>query len=361
MESFYAVIIAGGGGTRLWPLSRTDSPKQLLPLLNSKSMFVTSVERLAPLFTPDRIYVVAGRNHMEILQSEETQIPSENFVAEPYGRDTAPAIGLALATIAKRDPQATIAILSADHHIGKPELFRDVLESAYHIAQKEHIVTLGISPSYPAIGFGYIRQGRLLGESKGFNYYVSEAFTEKPDVVRATQFISSGRYSWNSGMFIWRADRALEEFAKQNKALYEALKRIQDHIDEDDYETELDLIWEEMPKISIDFAIMEGAKDIVVIPIDIGWSDVGSWASLYDVLQQDRFGNCAKGDAVDKRVILDTTGSLVYSDRLTVLIGLKDIIIVDTDDAILVCHKDRAQDVKQVVNYLKQNGNKEYL
>ncbi len=361
MEHYYALIAAGGHGTRLWPLSRARLPKQMLPLIDNHSMFRTSVERIQTLFRPENIFVVTGREHASDLQGEVPQIPSENFILEPYAKNTAPALALALTYIHQRDPAATFAILTADHHISQSEKFCRVLEAAWQVAQEDKIVTIGITPTSPATGFGYIQQGEIIRQVNDFTVYQSRRFTEKPDIVRATHFLASGQYSWNSGMFIWRADRAMRDLERHQPALFALCSSLQAALDSPDYETQLNEIWEQMPRLSIDFAIMEKADNIAVIPTDIGWSDVGSWASLYDILPQDSFGNCVKGDADDKRVILDTRDTLVVSDRLTVAIGLEDIVIVDTEDVLLICHKDRTQDVKQVVDYLRENGNEEYL
>ena len=342
-------------------MSRARLPKQMLPLVDDHSMFRTSVERIETLFSPEDIFVVTGRELVEELQKEVGQIPPENFIIEPYAKNTAPALALALSYIQKRDQEATVAILPADHHIVQRDKFCRLLEAAWQVAQEGKIVTLGISPSYPATGFGYIQQGQVLAEVNGFNVYQSRRFTEKPDIVRATQFLASGQYSWNSGMFIWRVDRAMRDFERFQPAIFAMCSYLQSAFDSPDYEEKLNDIWETMPKLSIDFAIMEKADNIAVIPNDIGWSDVGNWTSLYDILPQDNFGNCIKGDASDIRVILDTRDTLVFSDRLTVAIGVEDIVVVDTDDVLLICHKDRTQDVKQVVDYLRENGNEEYL
>jgi mannose-1-phosphate guanylyltransferase len=342
-------------------MSRKDKPKQMLPLTNHRTMFQTSVERLEPLFAPEQIYIVTGHNYVEAMHHDVPTIPRENFIAEPYGRDNAAATALALTVIQKRDPEAVVAILTADHHIGKVETFRDVLATAHDVAQQGYIVTLGISPSYPATGFGYIQQGAKLGSANGFAYHAATRFTEKPDVVKATQFIASGRYSWNSGMFIWQVMRAMNEFERQQPAMYALFNAIQPYVDTPEFMSKVEEIWENMPKKSIDYAIMEGAKQMAVIPIDIGWSDVGTWASLYDILPQDKFGNCTKGESAENHVILDTHNTLVVSDRLVVTVGVQDVVVVETDDVLLVCHKDRTQDIKQIVNYLRENGYEKVL
>lgn len=360
MEHYYAMIMAGGGGTRLWPMSRQDMPKQLLPLIEEASMFKTSVERLAPLFTPDRIYVVTGRKYLSTLREHAPEIPAENFIVEPYGRDSGPAAGLGITVIQKRDPEATVAVLTADHHITKKDTFRDVLSASYELAQQGYIATLGISPSYPATGFGYIRQGEELQKINGFTCYESRGFTEKPNAVTATGFLASGEYSWNSGMFIWKASQAMDEFKRQQPEMHAQFMKLAPTIDTPEFDAKLEDIWGNVTKISIDYAVMEGAEKIAVIPIDIGWNDVGSWSSLYEVLKLDKFGNGFKGRQPE-RVILDTRNTLVYSDKLTVTIGIEDIIVVETPDALLICHKDRTQDVKEVVNHLLTTKNYKYL
>lgn len=361
MEHYYAMIMAGGGGTRLWPMSRQDTPKQLLPLVEESSMFKTSVDRLAPLFPPDHIYIVTGRKFMESLRVHAPEIPAENFITEPYGKNTAPAAALGITVIQKRDPLATIAILTADHHISKKENFRDVLAAGYELAQKGYIATLGISPSYPATGFGYIHQGAELETINGFHAYHSLGFTEKPNVVTATTFLATGDYTWNSGMFIWQASQAMGEFKRQQPAMYELFaERLGPTVDTREFEARLQEVWDELKDISIDYAVMENAEKMAVFPVDIGWNDVGSWDAMFDVLKLDKFGNAFKGRQPE-RVVLDTHNSLVYSDKLVVTIGVEDIIIIETPDALMICHKDRTQDVKEVVNHLLRTKNYKYL
>ena len=360
MEHYYALIMAGGGGTRLWPLSRKQTPKQFLALTEDASLFRSSMLRLDPLFTPDRIFVVTGHQYVDTLRQEAPEIPETNFIVEPYGKNTGPAVALAVSVIHKHDPQATVAILTADHHISKKNRFRNVLEIAYLKAQSGQIVTLGIAPTYPATGFGYIHQGKQLSDDGQFSCYEALGFTEKPNIVTATDFLASGDYSWNSGMFIWTAARALEEFQRQQPAMYAQFQKLAPTIDTPEFADTLAAIWENLPAISIDVAIMESAERMTVIPADIGWSDVGSWDALFEVLKNDKFGNCFKG-AGPENIILDTRNTLVFSDRLVVTIGLKDLIIVDSDDALLICRKGRSQDIRDVVNHLKQTHQDRFL
>ena len=361
MEHYYALILAGGGGTRLWPMSRKDMPKQLLPLIDERSMFQMTVERLAPLFPPERIYISTGRNYVDGMRADVPSIPAENFIAEPFGRDSAAAAGLSLAIIQKRDPQATIAMLSVDHYIEKVDVFLDVLRAAYNVAQKQYIVTLGITPTFPSTGFGYIQRGTIPADEAGFQYYDAIRFTEKPDEVKATRFVASGNYSWNAGMFIWRAEDAMNEFKRQQSEMYELFARLQQSVDTDRFDATLDEIWAKIPKKSLDYAIMEDAEKMAVIPVELGWSDVGTWKSLYEVLPRDKLGNAFKGHEDDDHLMLDTHNTFVFSPRMTVLIGVEDLIVVESEDALLICHRDRSQNVKEIVNYLRENDKTEYL
>ncbi len=360
MSHFYAVIMAGGGGTRLWPMSRTHQPKQMLPLVEDQSMFRVSVERLAPLFPPERIYVVTGERYIDGMHADCPEIPRANFIGEPNGKNTGPAAALAAAVIYQRDPDATIALLTADHHIGMKDRFRAVLAAAYELAQAGRIVTLGISPSIPSTGFGYIQRGEALREIDGFACYHARNFTEKPDATTAAYFIQSGDYSWNSGMFIWRADEALHQFELHQPDIHRAMVTLQPTVDTPAFQATLTQVWEDVPKVQIDTGVMEAADNIAVIPVDIGWSDVGSWDALFDVLNLDESGNGYKG-ASPNRVVIDTHNSLVYSNKMIVTIGVDDLVIVDTDDVLMVCHKARTQDVRRVVELLRDMQGDSYL
>jgi mannose-1-phosphate guanylyltransferase len=219
---------------------------------------------------------------------------------------------------------------------------------------------LGLSPTFPATGFGYIKQGDKLAQINGFQAYHSLGFTEKPDEQTAASFIASGDYTWNSGMFIWKAETALNEFKRQQPEMYAQFADISAAVDSEHFEDTLESTWDNIRKISLDFAVMEHAENIVVIPVDIGWNDVGSWGALYEVVKLDKNGNHFRGKS-QVNVIIDTRNTLVYSDKLTVTIGIEDIVIVETPDALLLCHKDRTQDVKEVVNKLLTNKNYKYL
>lgn len=354
MEHFYALVMAGGGGTRLWPLSRRDRPKQMLPLTEERSLFQLTVERLRDLLPPERIFVVTGGKMAEPLQDSAPYIPKTNFILEPVGRNSGPAAGLGILSIARHDPDAVIAVLAADHHIAQEQRFRDALVCAATYAEKGFIVTLGIEPSYPATGFGYIQRSDLLGECGEFSIYRSKRFTEKPDEATAAAFVSSGLYSWNAGMFILKAQQAMAEFERQRPDMYAILKQVMEQPDQ------LETLWPGIQKLSFDYAIMEGASNVALIPVDIGWSDVGTWAALFEVLSSDENGNITRGES-QGHIQIDTHGTLIVSNRMVVTIGVNDVVIVDTDDVVLVCHRDRAQDVRKVVDLLRKHGQDSHL
>ncbi|HLY27388.1 MAG TPA: mannose-1-phosphate guanylyltransferase [Aggregatilineales bacterium] len=349
MRHLYALIMAGGGGTRLWPLSRREHPKQVLALTEDRTMFQVTVDRLSGLIPPEQIFVVAGRSLAPLLRDSTPQIPVDNFIIEPEGRDSGPAAGLGTYAIHSRDPDAVVAVLSADHHIANEDRFICALRAAHNYAIRGLIVTLGIEPLYPATGFGYIQRGNLLDECGEFSVYKSIGFTEKPDETTATRFVASGKYSWNAGMFIWQTSRAIDEFARQQPEMDSIFRyMLTGRNDVDDK-------WQTVNKLSLDYAIMEKAINVVVIPVDIGWTDVGNWATLFAVLRHDDHGNAMRSNS-DQHLNIDTHDTLIVSDKMVVTIGMENVVIVDTDDAILVCQKDRAQDVKQVVQHLKAVG-----
>ena len=359
--SYYAVIMAGGSGTRLWPLSRQVRPKQMLSLFDERTLFQTSVNRLFGLFPPENILVVTLAEQANELRSQVPELPDENFIYEPVPRGTAPVIGLAAEVIQKRNSDATMAVLTADHFIGNETLFRELLSTAFFVAEKKFLVTLGIKPSYPATGFGYIQLGENLGSYKDHVVYRVNSFKEKPTEEIASQFISEKNYLWNSGMFIWKVTRILDEFEKQLPVLANDLTEIGISYGTSTGKTTLDRIWPKIRTESIDYGIMESVENVVVIPAEnLEWNDVGSWDSLFDVIPGDKNGNIVIGG---EHIGLDTHQSLVYMNqkhRLIVTIGVDDLILVDTGDVLLVCRKDQAQRVRQVVSQLKQNG-QEYI
>ncbi len=361
MEHFYAVIMAGGGGTRLWPLSRQTRPKQMLSLFDERSLFQTAVERLDGILPVQQILVVTVEDQAAELRQQVPEIPAENYLLEPMPRGTASVVGLAAVALQQRDPEAVMAILTSDHYMANEGRFRQLLAAAYDVAQDGYLVTLGIEPSFPATGYGYIRQGEQVGEYQDMSVFKVDKFIEKPDQERAAAMLASGDHAWNSGMFVWRVDRILEEFNRQMPELAETLEAIAAVWGTPRQNETLQRLWPAIEPETIDYGIMEGARRVAVIPAaGLGWSDVGSWDSLFDVLKGDDHGNIVMGG---EHVGLDTQQSLIYMSqprRLIVTIGVKDLVVVDTGDVLLVCHKDQAQSVRKVVDRLKETG-QEYL
>jgi len=357
----YAVIMAGGVGTRLWPLSRKSQPKQALTLIGSRTMLQHAVDRLDPLFPAERIYVVANEAIAEVLRPQVPALPAGNFILEPSGRDSAPAAGLAAIRLLDRDPDATMVVLAADHYIADAGQFRSVLAAGAEVAAGGTIVTLGIRPTHPATGYGYIAAGEALTIIDGFRVYRSAGFTEKPNLATAIRFVEDGRYSWNSGMFIWRADRLMAEYRSQLPGLYASLVSIAAALGAPGEEEVLRAEWEGIRRVSIDYGIMERADDVAVMPVELGWSDIGSWASLLDTLGGGDAGNVFQ----TATVALDTTRTFIRSEsgegRLVAAIGLDDMIVVDTPDVLLICPRSRAEQVREIVKRLEAEGALNYL
>lgn len=361
MDHTYAVIMAGGGGTRLWPVSRRKHPKHVLPLLGERTLFQSTLDRLDGLIPPDHVYIVTTSEQEQELKAQASQLLEDNFLIEPMPRGTASVVGLAAEVLAKRDPQAVMLVLPADHFIHNLDLFHQIMYGAVQVARKEYLVTLGITPTRPSTGYGYIQQGAALSEKFEFPAFRVLHFTEKPDKAQARAMLTSGDHSWNSGMFIWRVDRILDEFSHQMPDLRSALDRIGAAWGTPEQETVLHSIWPQLKAETIDYGIMEAAANVAVLPAGgLVWSDVGSWDSLFEMISPDANGNViVNGDYMP----IDTHNSLVYVSgrKLIVTIGVDNLIVVDSGDALLVCHRDQAQQVRQVIANLKESQQEEYL
>jgi len=362
-DHYYAVIMAGGGGTRLWPLSRKDKPKQMLKLDGERTLFEIAVDRLLGLFPADRIMVVTSGFQADVFQKHSPGIPPENYVIEPSGKDTAAAIGLAAVALKMRDPEAVMAVVTADHYIDREGRFLHVLRAAGQVAEEGYLVTLGIQPTFPSTGFGYIQQGSYLGTYENIVVFKAASFKEKPNEQRAVEFFEAEDHSWNSGMFIWQVEKVLDEIHRQMPQLDRALQSIQSAWDTPDYPDVLTRVWDTLDKVSIDFGIMEGAQNVAVIPArGLGWSDVGSWNAVYEVLPKSAEGNVVN---CSDHISADTKNSLIFAngdvDRLIVTLGVSDLVIVDTRDVLMVCDQTYAQNVRDVVKQLTEKGKKHYL
>ncbi len=356
VEHTYAVIMAGGGGTRLWPLSRRERPKQMLSLVEGHSLFQATLRRLERLFPPDRTLIVTVEEQAERLKSQAAFIPDENFLLEPAPRGTASAIGLAAIAIQKRHPQGSMAVLPADHYIHNDERFAGLLRTAMAVAEKDYLVTLGITPTYPATAYGYIQSGERLPESFDYAAHRVLRFIEKPNKAQARSLLEAGNYFWNSGMFFWKVRNILNEMSRQMPDLYSVLMQIERVWGSAQQASTLERLWPGLRSETIDYGIMEHAERVAVLPAEgLEWNDIGNWESLFDVLPTDANGNIVFGS---QHVAVETSNSLIYGNhdgRLIVTIGIDNLVIVDTGDALLICHKEQAAKVRQMVEHLKNS------
>ena len=346
MEHLNAVILAGGSGTRLWPLSTPSFPKQFLPLPNGRSMIQESLVRVEGLISPEQAWVVTGRSMIELVQEHLPTMPVSQILGEPMGRSTAAAIGWAAATIARRDPQATMMVLTADHVITKIDLFNQALRLADRLARQGYLVTLGIKPTGPEIGYGYIRYDAPLSEGFDHQAFYGERFVEKPNVATAQTYLQDGHYVWNSGMFVWKVETILAELMKHLPELAQKIDTIAESMGTARERAILDELWPTLQSISIDYGVMEKANKFAVIPVEIGWNDVGNWEQYGSLFPTDE----DEVRCVGHHVGLGSSNIFVYNNtqRQVFTIGLEDVVIVEMDDKTVICHKDEVQRVKEL-------------
>ncbi len=359
----YGVILAGGSGTRFWPLSRERFPKQLLRILGEGTLLQQTFERLLQKIPANRMAIVTNAVQAESIKLQLNQWKddiAENVILEPEGRNTAPAIALAALQLIRQDPEAVMVVVPADHVVKASKKFMRAVQFASELATGGHLVTFGIQPTRPETGYGYIQPAKRMrvGAKGPFIGYSVARFVEKPNLATAKRYHRSGNYFWNSGIFVWKASQILSELAFHQPALSKLLTGLQCKMRSEEFPSHLRKVYAKIESLSIDNAVMEHSSHSVVIPIDFGWSDVGSWSSLGEVVPLDKDGNVRNGNVLD----LGSRGSVLFADRRVVAtIGLNNMVVVDTPDATLVCPKDRAQDVKAIVNLLKRQGAPEHL
>lgn len=345
----WAVIMAGGSGTRFWPASRRLRPKQLLPLApgDERSLLRATLERIAPLVPVERVLVVTSAALADATAAELPELPRENLLAEPTGRNTAPCVGWAASYVRRRDPNGVLVVLPADHHIGMPDAYLEVLRRGLDSASRGAVVTVGIEPTRPETGYGYLEVGDAVGEQ----IHRARRFVEKPNRQRAEQFLAAGNFLWNSGMFFFRADTILDAIAAHLPGLGQQL-RAYDVAAASGVEAALvEKTYETLPSVSIDHGVMEKVDEVLVVPGSFGWNDLGSWTTSWEMAEHDAHGNALPEGAV----VVDARGNFVSiaPGKLVALVGVHDLVVVDTEDALLILPRSRAQDVRAVVDALK--------
>lgn len=356
-NNFYIVLMAGGSGTRLWPMSRKQMPKQFHKLSSEKSLLLETYERFNSVVGKENIYVSLTENVLSETQKQLKDVPKDNFIVEPEGRNTAPAIALVTAKIFKKDPAAIIAIISSDHTVKKVSAYQKAFLDAQKFVEKnpKYLVTIGIKPTKAETGYGYIKVGQKFSNEP---VNIVESFVEKPNLQTAQKYLESGKYLWNAGYFVFRADEMVKMFEKYSPEIYTGLREILKAIDTPKEKDVINLEYVKFPKEPIDTAIAEKAENIAVVPADLGWSDIGSWSALLDILSSKNGEVVTRGHHIG----IDDKDCLFYAqDKLLATVGLENTIIIDTPDVTMVCNKEKSQDVKKLIEILKESGKEDYL
>jgi mannose-1-phosphate guanylyltransferase len=355
----YVVIMAGGRGARFWPRSRGSRPKHLLDIVSDKTIVRETVDRISPMFQPEKILIVTGQEHSRELIRQLPDIPNENIIIEPVGRNTAPCIGLAALHIKRKTADAVMLVLPSDHMIADENRFRKILRVAASAAQRGHeLVTIGIRPTGPETGYGYIEQGGEMTVIDDEPVYGVRSMREKPDLAQAQALLAQGGFCWNSGMFIWKVSTILDAFRQWLPDLYQGLLRIEAALGSTREADVVEEVYRQLQPVSIDYGVMEKAHNALVIPGDFGWSDVGSWDALWEASSRDEQGNAMRGQVI----AVDSHRCLVQSpDKLVALVGVEDLIVVETADALLICKRGASQSVREVVERLEREKRRELL
>jgi len=359
----HAVIMAGGSGTRFWPRSTEAHPKQFLNIFGDRTMLQSTVDRIKNLIPSERVWVITNQRYVDLVQEQLPDVPAGNIVGEPIAKNTAPCVALAATLIQDQDPDATMVVLPADHLVGEPSTFISILQTAAaKAADGQTLVTIGIKPSHPETGYGYIEFNEEISEThKGREVKKVNQFREKPDLETAKEFIDSGNFLWNSGMFVWKTSAIIKEFELHLPDIHEQIEDLQPTIGSEDQEEAISTFYHGCTSISIDYGIMEQAQNVFVVPGSFGWNDVGSWKAVYDLRSKDEHGNVILSDT---STLADSSNNLIQSEsgKLIALVGVDNMAIVETDKAILVCELDNSQGVKKVVNQLRKDDKlKKYL
>ncbi|NNE46514.1 MAG: mannose-1-phosphate guanylyltransferase [Rhodothermales bacterium] len=358
--NLYAVIMAGGVGSRFWPESRHARPKQFLKVLGDDTLIQRTVARLDGFIPPSRCFVVTNEEYVAQTREQLEHVPPENIIAEPIGRNTAPCILYAAIKLIARDPDAVMVVLPADHLIQQVDRFHEILRvAAEKAAEPGALVTIGITPDFPATGYGYIQFAAGSDhQSEDPSAQPVRTFAEKPDIETAERFLDSGDFLWNSGMFIWRADSILDQIRHHLPELAAAFAPVETVVDSSDEDAAVQQAYQACSGISIDYGVMEHADSVYVVPGSFGWSDVGDWQAVYDLSPKDDHGNAMTGNVI----VRNSSRCLVQAhDRLIVMVGMHDVVVVETEDAVLVCNRDSTQQVKNVVEYLRAHRLSDYV
>ena len=352
----HAVIMAGGSGTRFWPQSTEAHPKQFLNIFGDRTMLQDTVDRIKPLISADRVWVITNDKYVDLVQEQLPDVPANNIVGEPVGKNTAPCVAAAATLIQEKDPDGTMVVLPADHLIGKPKTFLSILETAKAKAQEAGaLVTIGIKPDHPETGYGYIEFDEDTSEEiKSHPVKMVNQFREKPDIETAKEFIESGNFLWNSGMFIWKASTILEKFQQHLPTIFDEVEKLKSSVGTANQKEAVDEFYYGCTSISIDYGIMEQADNVYVVPGSFEWNDVGSWRAVYDLRSKDKDGNVIQ---TNTSATADAKNNLIQSksDKMIALVGVENLAVVETDNAILVCDLDSSQGVKKVVNKIRKD------